>query len=273
MPILTRFAALIRAAFGADAAQRGDRRRRAGGYRGACRRGAAMVGDAWCRALDARRRGLPRPDDHASAGEALHLADRRRRRCSPRRSACGWSTTCAAPTWRRAGRARRWCRSITPRLARDLPRPLAVREYRRRRPTSPGSAPTTRCSPSTPGRATRRSTTGAPGAPGLRFDTDGALAASQARSIERASSASASTATSRRSRPSRSTAATSTITWADGLSAADGAATLTRGTRARHRAGGAALPARRCAMGDLRRRRAQSRRCSRRSPRRRAARW
>ena len=69
---------------------------------------------------------LSRADHPASAAAAPDLADRRCRRCWRADSAFRWRTISARPTSRRAGRGRRWRRSITPRLAATLPKPLAV---------------------------------------------------------------------------------------------------------------------------------------------------
>ena len=77
---------------------------------------------------DDRRRRLPRPDRPASAGGPADRPARRRRGAGARDSAFRWSTISAPPMSRPAGRARRWCRSITARWrARSTrPHPIAV---------------------------------------------------------------------------------------------------------------------------------------------------
>ena len=95
---------------------------------------------------------------------------------------------------------------------------------------------------------------------GLRFDTDGALAASG--KVDRARVERFSEHRYFAIKPPKSLdRGDFNDSWADGLSVVDGAATLTRGTARAHCAGGAPLPGAGDAMGDRRRRRAQSDAC------------
>ena len=114
------------------AAQRCDSGRRAGSDRGPCRGREALVARERHGARDARRRGLPRPDHHASARAALHLADRRRRGAGARHRRQGGER----PAHRRrgGGRAGRAAGAGLSRRPRARAAEAARRgEYRRRR--------------------------------------------------------------------------------------------------------------------------------------------
>ena len=105
-----------------------------------------------------RRHRLPRPDRAAPARTAARPSRSATGRGWRARSASTSWPTCAPPTSRRAGRARRWCRSSTGRW----PQAVGARPAGGRCSTSAAS-PTSRCcrraaatrSPSTPAPATR----------------------------------------------------------------------------------------------------------------------
>ena len=233
---------MIRAAFGADRPNEATARPN-GPHRGACRRRCAMVGGA-------RRSAGDRSTSSASTARRARTA---RKGASPGRSA---TARCSARSLgvrvvndfrarrRGGGRAGRAARAGLPcALWRaSARRPLAV-STSAASPTSPGSAEgdvAARLRHGPRQRADRRLVRAAHRP---RFDRDGALAASgkvdrtRARALVRASLLRA------QSRRSRSTAATSTTAWADGLSVADGAATLTAPPRARSRSRPATFPA------------------------------
>ncbi len=140
---------------------------RAGAARRACARPSGLVTRAHAEAVEAllddnriatgddRRRRLSRPDRPAPARAAADGADRRR--CGAGRADwhCRWSTISAPPTSPPAGRARRWCRSITGRWrARCNGRIRSRCSISAASPTSPTSTAAIR-SPSTPGPAMR----------------------------------------------------------------------------------------------------------------------
>ena len=98
--------------------------------------------EAVARARRARRPDrLPRPDHPAPARPPPDLADRRRRALARETGLPRRRTISARPTSRRAARARRWRRCFT-RPCRRAAEPAGGAEPRRRRATSPGSAPT-----------------------------------------------------------------------------------------------------------------------------------
>ena len=203
-----------------------------------------------------RPRGLPRPDHHAPARAALHLADRRWRGAGAGVGRAGGERP--AQRRRGGGRAGRAAGAGLSRGPGARPAAAARRgEYRRRRQRHLDRRRRRRCWPSTPDRAMGRSTTGARAAPGSATTGRRAGGGGQGRPW-RGWSASPSIASSR-SKPPKS------LDRGDFNDALGRWAQRRRWRRdadarhgARHRAGGAALSGAGVAMGDLRRRRAQS---------------